>query len=54
MEGRWEGVVRSRGACCAAVVVTDMASCPPPAMRYGQWGSGEMAAELSGRSELKA
>mmetsp|Transcript_39193 Transcript_39193/g.86161 ORF Transcript_39193/g.86161 Transcript_39193/m.86161 type:complete len:209 (-) Transcript_39193:226-852(-) len=29
-----------------------MASWPPPAMKYGQCGSGEMAAELRGRSAL--
>merc|ERR1712070_766877 len=47
----WSKKTDSKWPCLAEVVVTDMASCPPPAMRYGHLGSGEMHAELSGRSE---
>ena len=47
-----QGCVRTL-PCIDEVVVTDMASCPPPAMMYGQLASGDKHAELSGLSESK-
>ena len=50
-EGK-QGCVRTL-PCFDEVVVTDMASCPPPAIMYGQLASGDKHAELSGLSESK-
>ena len=50
-EGK-QGCVRTL-PCFDEVVVTDMASCPPPVIMYGQLASGDKHAELSGLSESK-
>ena len=49
----WSKKVAWKLPCFAAVVVTDMASCPPAAMRYGHEASGDTMAELMLRSVLK-
>ena len=50
-EGK-QGCVRTL-PCFDEVVVTDMASCPPPVIMYGQLASGDKHAELRGLSESK-